>query len=255
MRLSCSDLLEPNIPQHQNLHVPSFSFLIEHPGLGQKILFDLGLRKNFASHPPAVQKFLDESHWELHVEKDITEILKESQVYQQDNNAIIFSHHHFDHIGDMNQFPSPTEVVVDPGFQNAYLPAWPVKPESSLIDEDWQRRQVREITFDNGKEILLIGGFRAFDYFGDGSLFLLDAPGHTVGHLAALARITLGSDQSKGYPRDQFVLLGGDICHYTGVFRPTTKSSLNPEAQSLTYVCPSSFFLDIHPETTRDIPY
>ena len=35
-------------------------------------------------------------------------------------------------------------------------------------------RPTREIEFDNALDI---GGFRAFDYFGDGSFYLLDAPG------------------------------------------------------------------------------
>jgi hypothetical protein len=34
---------------------------------------------------------------------------------------------------------------------------------------------VREISFDESD--LEIGGFRALDYFGDGSFYLLDAPG------------------------------------------------------------------------------
>lgn len=44
---------------------------------------------------------------------------------------------------------------------------------------------------------------KALDYFGDGSFWILDAPGHMAGNLAAAARIETG----------EWVLLGSDCCH------------------------------------------
>lgn len=73
-------------------------------------------------------------------------------------------------------------------------------------------RHLREIDFD-GADSLQIGRFRAFDYFGDGSFYLLDSPGHAVGHLCGLARTTTSPST--------FILLGGDVCHYAGIFRPS----------------------------------
>lgn len=45
------------------------------------------------------------------------------------------SHYHWDHIGDMRTFPLSTELVVGPGFQETYLPAWPTNPDSPLRDD------------------------------------------------------------------------------------------------------------------------
>lgn len=42
---------------------------------------------------------------------------------------------------------------------------------------------------------------------------MLDSPGHAVGHLCGLARTTVAPDT--------FILLGGDICHYSGILRPS----------------------------------
>ncbi|KAL5356374.1 hypothetical protein BJX96DRAFT_162430 [Aspergillus floccosus] len=76
----------------------------------------------------------------------------------------------------------------------------------------WRGRNLREIDFD-GPNTTKIGRFRAFDYFGDGSFFLLDSPGHAIGHLCGLVRTTTSPNT--------FILLGGDVCHYAGVFRPS----------------------------------
>lgn len=50
---------------------------------------------------------------------------------------------------------------------------------------------VREIQFNPEKKV---GRFEAFDYFGDGSYYILNAPGHAIGHICALARVTSNPD-------------------------------------------------------------
>ena len=37
---------------------------------------------------------------------------------------------------------------------------------------------MREVTF--AESSLRIGGFKAFDFWGDGSFYLLDSPGHAI---------------------------------------------------------------------------
>ncbi|KAM0411091.1 hypothetical protein ACHAPD_010916 [Fusarium lateritium] len=69
---------------------------------------------------------------------------------------------------------------------------------------DYIGRNFREIDFD--KKPLVIGPFRGFDFFGDGSFYLLDTPGHAIGHVAGLARTTTDPDT--------FIFMGGDLCHH-----------------------------------------
>lgn len=83
----------------------------------------------------------------------------------------------------------------------------------------YRGRNLREITFE-GPFSSQIGRFGAFDYFGDGSFYLLDSPGHAIGHLCGLARTT--SSPST------FILLGGDVCHYAGIFRPSQHLPMPP---------------------------
>lgn len=75
-----------------------------------------------------------------------------------------------------------------------------------------------------------------------------DTPGHCLGHICGLARTTGGSDST-------FVLLGGDICHFAGDFRPSRQipfppaipcSSLDRDAY-FPIPCPCSLFADSHP--------
>lgn len=80
-------------------------------------------------------------------------------------------------------------------------------------------REVLEVTFQEAQNRLEIGEFRAFDLFGDGSFYLLDTPGHAIGHLAGLARTT----------PDTFIMMGGDLCHHAGAIRPSRYKSLPKE--------------------------
>lgn len=76
-----------------------------------------------------------------------------------------------------------------------------------------------------------------------------DTPGHCIGHMCGLARVTGGPDST-------FILMGGDICHFGGALRPCQNYSLPefiPEGlldASPGYfpnACPCTLFTDNHP--------
>jgi len=70
-----------------------------------------------------------------------------------------------------------------------------------------------------------MGSFdRAINLFGDGSLYLIDAPGHMSGHIAALARIASNA----------FVLLAADTCHSRQCYVPSSAGTVR-EISSLNY--------------------
>lgn len=99
-----------------------------------------------------------------------------------------------------------------PGFSETYLPGYPRVADSHLIEAYFQGRAIREITFP-AADVLKIGPFRAHDFFGDGSFYLLDTFGHSTGHLAGLVRTTSGPDT--------FLFLGADLSHHSGELRPS----------------------------------
>lgn len=86
--------------------------------------------------------------------------------------SVIWSHYHWDHTGSMELFPQSTELVVGAGFKASprLLPGFPENPNSPIDAQAIAGRDLREIQFN---ESLQIGGFRAHDFFGDGSFYLL----------------------------------------------------------------------------------
>lgn len=109
-------------------------------------------------------------------------------------------------------------------------------------------REVREIDFE-GPNTLRIGQLRAVDFFGDGSFYLLDTPGHTIGHLAGLARTT----------PDTFILMGGDLCHHSGEIRPSKYIPLPEQvrmdafAQFRGGVCPGAALESLQTTRSRSV--
>ncbi|CAK7222655.1 hypothetical protein SBRCBS47491_004933 [Sporothrix bragantina] len=194
---------------------PSLSFLLEHPS-GRKLVWDLGIRKDYENYAPSIANYIPTTGYKFEDLRNVADILEENGVKTSEIEAIIWSHWHWDHIGDPSSFPSSVDLIVGRGFKEAMLPGAPANLTSPIQESDYAGRALREIGFD-GEHTYKIGQFEAFDYFGDGSLFLLDTPGHAVGHLSALVRTTVDKATSK----DTFVLLGGDVCHYSGILRPS----------------------------------
>ncbi|KEF55089.1 uncharacterized protein A1O9_08742 [Exophiala aquamarina CBS 119918] len=240
---------------------PSFCFLLEHPS-GQKVLFDLGIRKDWQNLAPAiVERFKKVGH-QPSAEKNVSEVLDEAGVGKENINAVIWSHAHWDHLGDMSTFGPQTDLVVGPGFKDFFLGEGNGKNSTlgSVQPSDVEGRTVREIDF-QGTKTHTIGRFKALDYFQDGSLYLLDTPGHCVGHLCALVRTTTNPDT--------FVFLGGDAAHHCGEVRPsayvpmpqsiaTLNRATHADRQSASFtnsnmpVCPCSWFDELQVSRNRD---
>lgn len=191
-----------------DLDVPIYCFLVSRGD--QHVVFDLGVRKDWENYAPKVVKLIEATS-KITPGTDVAAVLDNSSlgIRSKDISSVIWSHNHFDHIGDPSKFPLSTELVVGPGVRASSWPGFPGNPDAIVLDSDVDGRDVREIKFGG----LNIGRFAAFDFFGDGSFYLLDAPGHAVGHLCALARTT-------AHP-PSFVFMGADSCHHPGILRPT----------------------------------
>ncbi|KAF7326428.1 Metallo-beta-lactamase superfamily protein [Mycena sanguinolenta] len=198
---SAANFLSPVPPGYENIPLPIFAFLIQNNSTKQRVMFDLGIRKDLENAAPSVAELVNTGRLKIPVKKDIVEQLEDDKVDLESISAVIWSHSHVDHTGDMSKWPSSTDLVVS---SKMVLETY----ESNPCDG----RKVVPLAFDD-ESLPEIGGFKAHDYFSDGSLYILDVPGHQAGHTCALARVTPNS----------FLFLGADICHHPGVFRPTSK--------------------------------
>ncbi|KAL4881664.1 beta-lactamase-like protein [Aspergillus karnatakaensis] len=238
------NFLNPVIPGHEAWNCPAMAFLITHPQMGRKVLFDAGARKDYWNYSPVTtDRFAKGVNVKgLKIDMGVHEVLTAAGIELDSLDAVIWSHWHFDHIGDMSQFPSKVNLIVGPGFKDNLLPGYPSNPVSPLLETDYSDREMREITFSN---TLKIGQFRAHDLFDDGSFYLLDVPGHAIGHMCGLARTTPST----------FVLLGADSCHFAGSLRP---SPYTPLPDSITGLdpfypspCPCELLGTRHPSTAE----
>ncbi|KAI0204042.1 beta-lactamase-like protein [Astrocystis sublimbata] len=207
---------QPKIEGFEGYHAPIYCFLISHGD--RHVLFDLGVRTDWRNYAPSVVSLI-EATTVVTVGSDVASILDSGAsrlgISRADIESVIWSHNHFDHVGDITTFPSSTELVVGPGVCAASWPGWPQVQDAKVLEADRHGRRVREIAFDGTTRF---GSFEAFDFFGDGSFYLLNAPGHATGHLCAAARCTADPPS--------FVFMGADACHHPGVLRPTEKLPL-----------------------------
>lgn len=204
-------LMSPDIKGFDDMpEIPTWSFLVEHES-GRKLLFDLGIPTDWQDMAPNVADGLKKRGWGITVEKPTVELLKEQNILAGDIEGIVWSHWHWDHIGNPSTFPASTKLIVGPGFREEKLPAYPANEKADVREIDFKGRDLMEISFEE-PQALQLGPFRGYDYFEDGSFYLLDTPGHAVGHLAGLARTTVDPHT--------FIFMGGDLTHHAGELRP-----------------------------------
>jgi len=204
------EVFEDSIGKDTGSTVPSLAFLIEHEVHG-RLMFDLGLRKHGKGYPPAWEETVQE--FKVDCTRDVVDVLSEGAISPSSINKIVYSHLHFDHVGDLLPFES-AEVVVGADTAQLMEDPYPRNPDS-LWPEWPQNQKVRYVGFDTTdpptRPVSPVGTFeRGVDLFGDGSLYLIDAPGHLDGHLVALGRIAPNT----------FVLLAGDCCHNRQCYNP-----------------------------------
>ena len=208
-----ANMLVHPAPQGQKyMNLADFSFLIESRHCNQKVLFDLAFMKDLGNRmPPALKAlFAGDEHDMGGIDEfhNVPDTIQAQGIRLSVINAVIWSHAHIDHVGDLSVFPPNTDLIVGPGLKASCMPGYPTNPDAFVLDSAFQGRRVQEVDF--ASSTTAIGGFRAVDFCSDGSFWLLEAPGHTDHHLCALCRTTEKS----------WCLLGGDACHNIAQLRP-----------------------------------
>lgn len=143
----------PSIKGHEMWNMPTYCFHLTHKSSGRQICFDIGGRKDWWNYPPAVDNLVRNVLPGLNIRYNVSEILEKGGVDLNKIESVVWSHWHFDHIGDIQQFPKSTSVVVGPKFKESFMPGFPEKADSPILKADFDGRKLQEIDFSEGLKI------------------------------------------------------------------------------------------------------
>ena len=122
----------------------------------------------------------------------LTQLLSEVHVTPGQVRFVGISHYHGDHTGQVNQFPSAT-LLIGKGDWDALNDSKSPAASSAQFFTPWMT---------GGGKVEALPGDK--DVFGDGTVMVLNTPGHTPGHHSLLVRLkTMGN-----------VLITGDLAHF-----------------------------------------
>lgn len=124
------------------------------------------------------------------------------------------SHGHWDHIFPAKSYHPNAKLLCGSGAFEYATPSWPTEPDSTFDGRVWDPKnsELPIEEFPSPKEHpekwTKLGPYKnALDFFGDGSFWIVDAPGHCLGNIAALARMKNKAGETK------WAFLGGDCFH------------------------------------------
>ncbi len=188
------------------------AFLVEHPTAGP-ILIDTGFHRAIADGTPAQRNHnlgpvgrLMIRNVEMRAEQTAAAQLRARGIEPRELGLIVMTHLHFDHASALADFPAATVLVSAPEWRAANARGATLQGYSAAQLDP--RLTYCTVDF-HGPAAHARGPFeRALDLFGDGSLTLLDTPGHSAGHLAILARLS-----------EREVLIAGDAIYTMATLR------------------------------------
>lgn len=240
------------LPEEQFIHpasdgarrtVPSLAFLVQHYDPGEngitRILFDLGLRRDIERYAEPIQRHIA-TRQPLTSDPDVVRSLRAGGLGPDDIDYVIYSHVHWDHVGEPRDFHWSKFIVGHGALDvlagrsrslrggHSFFESDLLEPSRTIeLPDPAGKREVQGVAdmeftgewkppiTDNlkGPWTRLDNLPAVLDVFNDGSLFIVDAPGHLPGHINLLAR-TLKDDGNVGW-----VYLAGDACHDRRIIR------------------------------------
>lgn len=187
----------------ERLKSPTLSFLLHHSKTRDTFVFDLGVRRDWQNATPAVVGIVKHMQFEIEVPQDVVESLAAGNLSPDDIKHVCISHLHLDHFGNPAYFTKSIFVVGEGCRELLSDHVYPKDPTSAIPSDPLP---LDRTTFLDLSSSPPIGPFEhALDFYGDGSLYIVDAgPAHIPGHINILARTS---------PDGGWVYLAGDTAH------------------------------------------
>jgi N-acyl homoserine lactone hydrolase len=174
-------------------------FLIVHPkGV---LLWDTGIGDAIADKPDGVTNAKYGIH--MTVPRTLKSQLQQLGMAPADVDFVGLSHLHFDHASNLQQFPDATWIISPAELKWASSTPTPVGVDPRTFAGN-EKRSLRGNSLDD-------------DLFGDGSVRILRAPGHTPGHKVLMLQL-----KNAGT-----VILSGDLYHTRDNFRQQRVPPIN----------------------------
>jgi N-acyl homoserine lactone hydrolase len=162
-------------------------YLVVHPK--GTLMWDTGFSDELAALPDGKKV---EENFHVRLKKPVAAQLKEAGYAPEAINFLGLSHMHFDHIGNVGLFPKATLLMQKEEYESAF------GPDAAKFGNDAKNyptlaaNPAQQLTADH-------------DVFGDGTVVIKRAPGHTPGHQMLFLKLKKTGN----------VMLSGDLAHFT----------------------------------------
>jgi glyoxylase-like metal-dependent hydrolase (beta-lactamase superfamily II) len=179
--------LIPSIPKEKarDITIPGSMWVIDHPkGL---VVFDTG--NNVAISDGNCKNYWAAGNCDFlkptQKREDVIDMQLKKLGYSVDQvKAVITSHTHLDHTGNIAMFPKAIHVFQK---KELYQGWWPEKFQGRATNGTFV---LNDIASARDYNFLELNG--DYDLFGDGSVMILSTPGHTLGHQSVKAQLASG---------------------------------------------------------------
>lgn len=162
---------------------PAGVFMIRHDKYGL-ILFDTGYSAEICKTGMKGRVYNLVNPTTVKKSDEIAAQLRKDGVSCDDIKMIILSHLHPDHIGGLKSFPKATIVVSERLMRKYKKAGLRDLVMRKFLPEDFEQRA--EMICEKQMKTNVYGVISGYDYFGDGSLILVELDGHADGQLGAL---------------------------------------------------------------------
>lgn len=195
--------------------VPSLTFLIAHPGPPASsqyqrndgkplhLMYDLGLRKAKDRYPEVLQRHID-SRTPFDLSPGVAAQLQAGGLEPEAIDLVILSHVHYDHHGDPEDFLDARFLIGHGAADVLKNGLGGTASHQHFVPDTLPSDRTSELPSPSDKDTWQpLGPFpAAYDLFDDGSVYVIDTPGHLPGHVNLLCRT-----------QERWIMLCGDAFH------------------------------------------